>query len=605
MQGRQATTYERAAARLRRAGLLCLGGLVAGVLLWPALLHARFLDEAQTLRFNGRVYNRTALAVENASGNTRLQTPYNAFNMLQNRTFVQVEMRHDLVDLVEGSYEGHLGMLAPLLKPLQWLQLEDISYFMTYRGEYDGVWDYGPAVFRERFPLLSNCGQPSKQKRTSPRQFTDCSRVNSRRSLRMRHRLFEAYVDLSWEALFLRIGRQNLSWGETDAFRLLDQINPLDASFGGFLVSLDDRRVPLDMVRAVYSFEDVGPFSELNIESYGAFDKNISSPTPAGSPWSTPNPPGMRGVVKKPAQNFKDTRGGFRVTARVGELTLSAAHYYTFLDVPEVRIVTPRKNPPISLAAFEQAVNAGLASQFIVDNFQANVLYPKIAISGLTASFPIPKWYAIIRSEAAVFWDEPFFKNSGATQLLGPVLSGGQITPGYRQVGTDPATGSPLLSYENDIAHSHVVRWVLGIDINRYIRALNPQQSFIISGQMFGTHIVDFNDTSLASAGPYGFGHFAIPVSEPGRQNRSLVNIDQHQFVNTLSISTSFRSGVIKPQLVFFYDWQGSWLVQPGITLTRDPFRLTLQYNYLDGQYNGIGLLRDRDNLITQLEVVF
>jgi hypothetical protein len=313
----------------------------------------------------------------------------------------------------------------------------------------------------------------------------------------------------------------------------------------------------------------------------------------------------VRSVVKKPAQNFKDTRGGFRVTARVGELTLSAAHYYTFLDAPEVRIVTPRTRPPISLAAFEQAVNAGRTSQFIVDHFQANVLYPKIAISGLTASFPVPKWYAIIRSEAAVFWDEPFFKNSGATHLLGPVLSGGQITPGYRQVGVDPITGSPLLAYENDIAHSHVVRWVLGIDINRYIRALNPQQSFIISGQMFGTHIVDFNDTSLASAGPYGFGHFAIPVSEPSRQNRSLVNIDQHQFVNTLSISTSFRSGVIKPQLVFFYDWQGSWLVQPGVTLTRDPFRLTLQYNYLDGQYNGIGLLRDRDNLITQLEVVF
>ena len=605
MQGRQAATNKRTSSRLRQAGLLCVRSLVVGLVLWPALLHARFLDESQTLRFNGRVYNRTAMAVENAGGNTRLQTPYNSFNMLQNRSFIQVELRHDLVDLVEGSYEGTLSALAPLFKPLQWLQLEDISYFITYRGEYDGVWDYGPDVFRERFPLHSNCGQPSKQKRTSPRQFAGCSRVNSRRSLRMRHRLFEAYVDLSWEFLFLRIGRQNLSWGETDAFRLLDQINPLDASFGGFLVSLDDRRVPLDMVRAVYSFEDVGPFSELNIEGYGAFDKNISSPVPVGSPWSTPNPPGMRSVVKKPAQNFKDTRGGFRVTARIGELTLSAAHYYTFLDAPEVRIVTPRTRPPISLAAFEQAVNAGLASQFIVDNFQANVLYPKIAISGLTASFPVPKWYAIIRSEAAVFWDEPFFKNSGATHLLGPVLSDGRITPGYRQVGIDPLTGSPLLAYENDIAHSHVVRWVLGIDINRYIRALNPQQSFIISGQMFGTHIVDFNDTSLASAGPYGFGHFAIPVSEPSRQNQSLVNIDQHQFVNTLSISTSFRSGVIKPQLVFFYDWQGSWLVQPGITLTRDPFRLTLQYNYLDGQYNGIGLLRDRDNLITQLEVVF
>ena len=75
--------------------------------------------------------------------------------------------------------------------------------------------------------------------------------------------------------------------------------------------------------------------------------------------------------------------------------------------------------------------------------------------------------------------------------------------------------------------------------------------------------------------------------------------------MNTLSASTSFRSGVIAPRLVFFYDWQGAWLVQPGVTFTRDPFRLTLQYNYIDGQFNGIGFLRDRDNLITQLEMVF
>ena len=128
------------------------------------LLHARFLDESQTLRFNGRVYNRTAMAVENAGGNTRLQTPYNAFNMLQNRSFVQVELRHDLVDLVEGSYEGRLSVLAPLLKPLQWLQLEDISYFVTYRGEYDGVWDYGPDVFSERFPLALQLWQAHETK---------------------------------------------------------------------------------------------------------------------------------------------------------------------------------------------------------------------------------------------------------------------------------------------------------------------------------------------------------------------------------------------------------------------------------------------------------
>ena len=55
-------------------------------------------------------------------------------------------------------------------------------------------------------------------------------------------------------------GRQNLSWGETDVFRLIDQINPLDASFGGFLVALDERRIPLDMLRMVYGLGSRGPF---------------------------------------------------------------------------------------------------------------------------------------------------------------------------------------------------------------------------------------------------------------------------------------------------------------------------------------------------------
>ena len=97
--------------------------LMAVLLLWPEYASARFIDEAQTLRLNGRVYNRTALAVDRASGNTRLQTPYNSFNMLQNRSFVQVELRHNLTELVEGTYEGALGSIAPLLRPLRLLGL--------------------------------------------------------------------------------------------------------------------------------------------------------------------------------------------------------------------------------------------------------------------------------------------------------------------------------------------------------------------------------------------------------------------------------------------------------------------------------------------------
>ncbi len=49
------------------------------ILLFQAPADARFIDEAQTLRVNGRVYNRMAMAVEDAADNTRFQTPYNSW----------------------------------------------------------------------------------------------------------------------------------------------------------------------------------------------------------------------------------------------------------------------------------------------------------------------------------------------------------------------------------------------------------------------------------------------------------------------------------------------------------------------------------------------
>ena len=110
-------------------------------------------------------------------------------------------------------------------------------------------------------------------------------------------------------------------------------------------------------------------------------------------------------------------------------------------------------------------------------------------ISGATVSFSVPKLSAVVRSEFAYFYAEPFFLNSAPNQILGPALTG-NVTPGYRQVGVDPASGQPLLRYKSDIDRSDVIRWSLGMDVNRYIRFLNPSQSFVISGQVFGSHIL-------------------------------------------------------------------------------------------------------------------
>ena len=70
------------------------------------------------------------------------------------------------------------------------------------------------------------------------------------------------------DRLFLRFGKQNLAWGETDVFRLLDQINPLDNTFGGPFEDLDDRRIPLWMLRGSYNLGVLGPIDSLTLEGF-------------------------------------------------------------------------------------------------------------------------------------------------------------------------------------------------------------------------------------------------------------------------------------------------------------------------------------------------
>ena len=94
-------------------------GLLLGVLLGlpSGPTWAVFLDQDESLRFSGRVYNRTAFSVERSEANTRLQTPYNDWNMLQNRTFIQGELSHDLTGLVAGNTTGLLAPLRALFAP--------------------------------------------------------------------------------------------------------------------------------------------------------------------------------------------------------------------------------------------------------------------------------------------------------------------------------------------------------------------------------------------------------------------------------------------------------------------------------------------------------
>jgi hypothetical protein len=88
--------------------------------------------------------------------------------------------------------------------------------------------------------------------------------------------LKELYVDLELfdSRLWLRIGKQNIVWGKTELFRTTDQFNPQDIALSS-LPSLEDSRIALWSLRAVYSLYDVGPLQDVRMElavNYDAFE---------------------------------------------------------------------------------------------------------------------------------------------------------------------------------------------------------------------------------------------------------------------------------------------------------------------------------------------
>src|SRR6185436_18687633 len=69
--------------------------------------------------------------------------PYSpAGHLRQNRFFAEVELKHDLSRMQKEGF-GPLTLLN--LLPFK---VRNLSYGLTFRGEYDGLYDWGPSEFR-------------------------------------------------------------------------------------------------------------------------------------------------------------------------------------------------------------------------------------------------------------------------------------------------------------------------------------------------------------------------------------------------------------------------------------------------------------------------
>lgn len=476
-----------------RTRLLCIT-VLAGVLFISRAGTSRAaitLGSQDEMELSGILQTRITFSTQDREGFTEPQV--DAGSLLQHRNLVYVEWRHTLTNIV--------------------------SYRLRARGLYEGVYDYGPDEYRA-----------VKDEAEDADIYTDLD-------------LWEGYVDVAPGPAFLRVGKQIISWGETDLFPMLDRINPLDNTWGGIFENLDDRRLPIWAARGIYTIGNFGFLQSLAIEGFfnpGFIEQEVSPLSPPGTPYAFPLPASPLPLkVVKPVNGMSGSRWGVRLQGVIGDnYNFSIAHYQTFMDTPATRLLIEPSGPVQELR------------------------YSHLLITGGSLSFFENLTETIWRFEFAYFWNEPVFI---------PEIN---------------------LSGSGKIPEKDIFRYAVAVDKNMWLRWLNRRSMYNFTIQYFGEYILDYEDAIRMAAFKYPSGDFAT--------------LDEYEQKITFLTYTNYMSGKLNPQVAVAWDPRGAVMVLPQVTYIWEPLRFTLQYALVAGDNDvSFGFLRDRDQVSLTLGVLF
>src|SRR5439155_637921 len=256
------------------------------------------------------------------------------------------------------------------------------------------------------------------------------------------------------------------------------------------------------------------------------------------------------------------------------------AHYYTYLDVPGIRfrlpgaVQLPGEPAPTNVARFGNEI-------------QAIERFPRVPISGASLTFPIPSWYSVVRSEAAYFQGEPMNRQGRGSTADSTGTPGSAAARRLRQEnntegGLDPFLYPGFLDLtrrgpvQGSVLQRDTFNFAAGLDVNRFVRWLNPSQTILLTTQFFYKHVFDSpGDLVLPVSFRQAPVDKTLPVIGNGcgppsarracRLEPRLFHLDDNRFLHTLLVTTSYYGGRIVPSYGMFYDWQGAFVFQPGV----------------------------------------
>lgn len=362
-----------------------------------------------------------------------------------------------------------------------------------------------------------------------------------------------------------RVGKQQVVWGRTDLFRVLDIINPVDFARHNIYDELEDIRIPQWIVTAEYRMGATEWFEDLNLQLVWNFDEfrpnnlgqggapysildagsfframnncwengcTVSNFAPAAAIGLTADPgliaadfaPGVIGIrqVNLPDWKLSNTQGGVKLEGVFRGVGFSLNYYHFFQQLPVLRGGIPAMN------AFTGEVKPW---PYLI---AFDIGFPEVDLFGGSLDFYIDSIKTVFRVETTYTTGEE------VANTLRPEL----------------------------FSDSDMFRWVLGVDRNTFIPFLNKNRAFLISAQVFGEHFLD-----------HELEPGAIPGTEVGMPNWD------DNYTATLLIKGWYKSDRLSPQIILAHDFEGgTTAIAPSVDwLINDNWRLIVAGNFKVG----------------------
>jgi hypothetical protein len=362
----------------------------------------------------------------------------------------------------------------------------------------------------------------------------------------------ELHATLTPGPFLVRLGKQIISWGQTDGFRLMDQINPLDFRRGFSDVEFETTVIPVWLIRADYSpslgwtwLQDLNFQLWYNPNADFIPTQNISPGNNEGGVWAPfvelPAPISGKTLLGAGSQNIEKpkewTEGheiGFRIQGTIRDTLASLNVFYGRENEPLLRTAGP---PRLEL----DAVPGINLLHPVQEGF-----FPRLRFVGGTLSRDLSGLRRLFLGISPVLRVEAFYAfDNGFLRSL------------------------PLQGGERFERHDEI-RWSVGLDWKVRLPILSPS-GIVVSPQFFHRHVsgVSSGTPLLSPSGAVEHDNYSVSLMLRTAYLNERMPVSLFWFRDITG-----KSGYWKPSIGYL--WDAHWSVEAGAL-------------FFDGERNGEG----------------